>query len=279
MSTRDSLPGLPPEAQQLLAREREIQDARVRDFEPSAELEARVLERVLNTVGAPPAPSAPAQAGAAPGVVVTAAKLPVVGLIAVGALISAGLWWHAIQPTPDVTAPVTPVAPSTPPIPEPVPEVDVVETPPATPPPAPPRPAPTTRARPRPEPSPAPVKPEAAPAPAPSGDNTPVEVAPREELPVSPPAPERNMVQERGLLEQARQSLSRGRTTEALEILRRHGQEFPAGELAEERDALVIMCLHALGRAEEAQSAFTQFRETYPRSLMIPGLDAALGSR
>ena len=69
--------------------------------------------------------------------------------------------------------------------------------------------------------------------------------------PVAPPAPEPpraeppldTLGEERGLLDRARQDISRGLLAEAAALLERHAAEFPSGQLAEEREALFIRLL------------------------------------
>jgi hypothetical protein len=82
--------------------------------------------------------------------------------------------------------------------------------------------------------------------------------------------------QERGLLDRARQDIGRGLLAEAGALLERHAAEFPSGQLAEEREALVIRLLLREGREGEARSRAQRFRKLHPRSIQLPGIDDAL---
>ena len=105
--------------------------------------------------------------------------------------------------------------------------------------------------------------------------------------PVAPPPPEPplaeaptdTMGEERGLLDRARQDITRGLLGEAGALLDRHAAEFPSGQLAEEREALVIRLLVREGREREARLRAQRFRNLYPRSLQLPGIDDALRER
>ena len=105
--------------------------------------------------------------------------------------------------------------------------------------------------------------------------------------PVAPPAPEpppaeapvETLGEERGLLDRARQDISRGLLGEAGALLDRHAAEFPSGQLAEEREALVIRLLVREGREREARSRAERFRKLHPRSIQLPGIDDALRER
>lgn len=104
--------------------------------------------------------------------------------------------------------------------------------------------------------------------------------------PVAPPAPEPppaapvdTLGEERGLLDRARQDISRGLLVEAGALLDRHAAEFPSGQLAEEREALVIRLLVREGREREARSRAQRFRQLHPRSIQLPGIDDALRER
>lgn len=83
---------------------------------------------------------------------------------------------------------------------------------------------------------------------------------------------------ERALLDVARTALARGAPEEALEATQRHGREYAAGLLSEEREALAIRALMALGRRDEAKARAERFRARFPKSLLLPALDATLGN-
>lgn len=57
-----------------------------------------------------------------------------------------------------------------------------------------------------------------------------------------------------------------------------HRQQFPHGRLTEEREALAIRALLALGRTEGARQRAAAFRVNYPNSFLIPALDSALSA-
>jgi len=105
--------------------------------------------------------------------------------------------------------------------------------------------------------------------------------------PVAPPVPEPapaeapvdTLGEERGLLDGARQDIARGKLPEAGALLDRHAAEFPSGQLAEEREALVIRLLLREGREREARSRAQRFRQLHPRSIQLPGIDDALRER
>jgi hypothetical protein len=85
-----------------------------------------------------------------------------------------------------------------------------------------------------------------------------------------------DLAAERALLEIARTALVRGQYSAALEELTRHEAQFPSGTLAEDREALAVQALVGLGHAEEARSRAARFHASYPRSMMIPVVDAAI---
>ena len=106
--------------------------------------------------------------------------------------------------------------------------------------------------------------------------------------PVAPPAPEPpppaeapldTLGEERGLLDRARQDIAEGLLGEAGALLERHAAQFPAGQLAEEREALIIRLLVREGREREARSRAARFRMEHPRSIQLPGIDDALRER
>ena len=78
------------------------------------------------------------------------------------------------------------------------------------------------------------------------------------------------------LLEPAREALASRDFNRALSMLNEHRQRFPAGRLAEERDALRINALLGLGRGVQAREAATVFRKSYPHSALMPQLERAL---
>jgi|CXWL01.1.fsa_nt_gi hypothetical protein len=81
---------------------------------------------------------------------------------------------------------------------------------------------------------------------------------------------------ERSLLEQARTALSRGNAVDALTALAEHEGRFPAGQMAEERAAMQVLTLKALGRVDEARARAEQFRAKYPKGIFRASVDAAV---
>ena len=73
-----------------------------------------------------------------------------------------------------------------------------------------------------------------------------------------------------------RAALVRNRPDDALHALERHRAQFPAGQLAEERDALVVQALERAGRADDTAVAASRFHAQYPHSLFGSAVDAAL---
>jgi hypothetical protein len=81
---------------------------------------------------------------------------------------------------------------------------------------------------------------------------------------------------ERALLDVARAALARGSAAEALEATTRHEHDYPAGLLVEEREAIAIRALAALGRRDEANARADAFAQRFPRSLNLGGVKAAV---
>lgn len=69
------------------------------------------------------------------------------------------------------------------------------------------------------------------------------------------------------VLKRAWAALSSGAPAQALELAREDQQKHPTGNLAEERDALVIQALVKLARIDEARQAATAFFARYPSSI------------
>ena len=83
---------------------------------------------------------------------------------------------------------------------------------------------------------------------------------------------------ERALLDGARAAFGRGDGEEALAALSKHEKLYPKGQLAEEREALAVRALVLTQRFEEARARGARFRKRYPASVMLPAVEAALGS-
>jgi outer membrane protein assembly factor BamD (BamD/ComL family) len=78
------------------------------------------------------------------------------------------------------------------------------------------------------------------------------------------------------LLEVARSALARGDGRAALEALTAHEERHPRGQLAEEREAMVVQALASAGRRNEAVARAARFRLAYPTSVLLPIVDAAV---
>lgn len=87
-----------------------------------------------------------------------------------------------------------------------------------------------------------------------------------------------NLKAERGLVEVARTALARHNVGEAMGLLSRHETEFPNGQLAEERESLWIQCLVNSGKGAEARIRADDFRRRFPRSILLPAVDAVVES-
>jgi hypothetical protein len=133
-------------------------------------------------------------------------------------------------------------------------------------------------------PEPAPMAPELASEPRPTG-----EVAPRPAA--APPSTQRvsseqetgrtkdqGLAAERKWIEMARTALARGRVDGALAALRHHARHYPGGQLAEERDSLLVQSLVAKGDYAQARTQAARFGQQHPNSLFSPAIAQALQS-
>ncbi len=105
--------------------------------------------------------------------------------------------------------------------------------------------------------------------------------APRAVTPVTPevPAPSaRGLGAERSLLDVARSALARGEAVEALAAVDRHALDYPDGALVEEREALAIKSLVALGRRDEAVDRAARFERRFPNGLLLRAVRGAVGA-
>lgn len=115
------------------------------------------------------------------------------------------------------------------------------------------------------------VAPGAAPSAEPSGHD----VRASSESPVPSSS---TLSAERALLDVAHSALSKGQASDALDALGRHARRFPRGVYREEREALTIQCLRALGRVDEAERLAAQFKTRYPRSLFLSIVEPTTGT-
>jgi hypothetical protein len=104
----------------------------------------------------------------------------------------------------------------------------------------------------------------------------PVAPPPPEPPAEEPPAAEDTLGEERALLDRARLDIVHGKLHEARGLLAQHGEQFPGGQLGEEREALVIRLLVREGREAEARSRAARFRKEHPHSIQLPGIADAL---
>ncbi len=100
------------------------------------------------------------------------------------------------------------------------------------------------------------------------------------QLPTAQPQPVaetiRDSAQERLLIERSRSALARGDATEAIAALQRHAVVYRNGQLAEERDALLVQALVSATRYDDARVRARLFRTSFPRSLFAGVVEAAL---
>lgn len=112
-----------------------------------------------------------------------------------------------------------------------------------------------------------------------------------EDLPVAPPIPSGvplpessagsgsstfQMNAERALLNEATTAFTHDEPGACLAALEKHKSRFPGGTLSEEREALAVRSLVALGRNEEAVRRGRAFMAKYPGSLMFPAVESAV---
>jgi hypothetical protein len=96
--------------------------------------------------------------------------------------------------------------------------------------------------------------------------------------PASQPAKEEIVLEELRLLERAQQLANRGDYVTVLGIAADHERRYPAGHLCEEREALRLRALVALGRNQEARQVAARFRRDYPHSVLLPKLSDLLAA-
>jgi TolA-binding protein len=80
---------------------------------------------------------------------------------------------------------------------------------------------------------------------------------------------------ERLLLETASAALVRGDNASAIGTLKRHAALYPKGELAQEREALLVQALAASGDEAGAQRRAKDFKKRFPDSLQQGSVDKA----
>jgi hypothetical protein len=92
----------------------------------------------------------------------------------------------------------------------------------------------------------------------------------------APPPSSRGLAAERALLDVARGALARGEANEALVAAGRHASEYPNGSLVEEREAIAIKALVALGRRDEARARAAEMERRFPNGLMLRAVKGAV---
>ncbi|MDB4936318.1 MAG: hypothetical protein JWP87_3290, partial [Labilithrix sp.] len=85
----------------------------------------------------------------------------------------------------------------------------------------------------------------------------------------------RGLAAERALLDVARSALARGEPSEALVATGRHAHDYPDGVLVEEREAIAVKALVALGRRDEARARARALEQRFPNGLTVRAVKAA----
>ena len=93
-----------------------------------------------------------------------------------------------------------------------------------------------------------------------------------------PSSPTSTLAAERSLLDEARHALARGEPGAGLAPLNRHAARFPKGILTEEREALAVRILCALGNTGAATARAENFHRQFPNSLFTPAVDNAISA-
>jgi hypothetical protein len=94
--------------------------------------------------------------------------------------------------------------------------------------------------------------------------------------PVLPSSGSARLAEQQALLDQARASLRRGDGAGALAIVTGHERLHPVTALAEERDAIEILALVMVGRADDAWLRAEAFAKRHPTSLFLPSIQRSL---
>jgi hypothetical protein len=97
-------------------------------------------------------------------------------------------------------------------------------------------------------------------------------------LPSTPTGHPSQLGAERAILDEARSALMRGDPGRALNRVEAHRRIFPNPLLGEERDAMEIEALVALGRTSEARTRAEAFRRHAPDSIFRPTVDSVMES-
>lgn len=117
------------------------------------------------------------------------------------------------------------------------------------------------------------VSPAVPPAPEVVADPEVVEAPPAAVTPPTVPAPPpAAAAPESELLRGAKAALLRGDATQALALTATHATHYPGGQFVEEREAIAVEALVALGRTSAADDRFQRFRARYPQSSYLARL-------
>jgi hypothetical protein len=115
-------------------------------------------------------------------------------------------------------------------------------------------------------------------------------VVARSAMPPAPPAPAAAPIAappvsraaaedaELRLIREAHAAVARGEFAAALRPIAEHERRFKDSRMAEEREALRVKVLAALGRTREARHAAASFRARFPRSVLVPAVGRMLPS-
>lgn len=87
--------------------------------------------------------------------------------------------------------------------------------------------------------------------------------------------PASSLRSERLLLETASAALMKGDSASAIAALKQHAQRFPKGELAQEREVLLVQALAASGDGKAAERRAQDFKKKFPGSLQQDSVDKA----
>jgi hypothetical protein len=96
---------------------------------------------------------------------------------------------------------------------------------------------------------------------------------------VAPVTARGDLVREREMLDVARAALARGRPGDALAAGDELAKKWPRGYLVEEREVVMVQALVRAGRRDEAERRAAQFRKSFATSILLPAVDAALGTQ
>jgi hypothetical protein len=89
-------------------------------------------------------------------------------------------------------------------------------------------------------------------------------------------APVDSLTTEREILDAARTALARGEPQNGIAALQSHIKLFPRGTLAEEREALYVRILVAMGDDGSARARAARFQQRFPNSIFMPVIERAL---